>query len=124
MPLAGLLLGLLGLALALLYTLLGQVEIQPVGRHLPEDGSVFQFGPAQVLGASVFHRSSLSLAFVNKKPVVPGHVLVVPDRPVASMEQLKEEEVTDLFLLVQKVDTFLQRHYSVDSTTISIQSKC
>ena len=116
----GLVLGLLGPALALLYILLGQVEIQPASCHLPEDGSVFQFGPAEVLGASVFRRSRLSLAFVNKKPVVPGHVLVVPGRPVASMEQLREEEVTDLFLLVQKVDTFLQRHYAVDSTTISI----
>ena len=39
------------------------------------------------------------------------------------MEELEEKEVTDLFLLVQRVDVFLQKHYGVDSTTISIQSK-
>ena len=41
---------------------------------LPADSSVFEFGPAKVLGHSVFYRSSLSVAFVNKKPVVPGRI--------------------------------------------------
>ena len=60
---------------------------------------------------------------MNKKPVVTGHVLVVPKRAVAKLEDLGPSEVTDLFLLVQKVDIFLQRHYVVDSTTISVQSE-
>ena len=44
---------------------------------LPADSSVFEFGPAKVLGHSVFYRSSLSVAFVNKKPVVPGNLLML-----------------------------------------------
>ena len=67
--------------------------------------------------------SPLSLAFVNKKPVVEGHLLVVPRRAVDRLELLEEREVTDLFLMVQKVDKFLQRLYKVSSTTISIQSR-
>ena len=74
-------------------------------------------------GAAVFRQSVLSLAFVNKKPVVPGHVLIVPRRCVAKLEELEAEEVTDLFLLVQEVERFLERHLGVDSTTISIQSR-
>jgi len=103
--------------------LYGQVEIRSLSNNdLPEDGEIFNFGPAKVRGASTFRRTPLSLAFVNKKPVVAGHVLVVPRRAVARMEELEEKEVTDLFLLVQRVDVFLQRHYGVDSTTISIQN--
>jgi len=103
--------------------LYGQVEIRSLNNNdLPEDGEIFNFGPAKVRGASIFRRTPLSLAFVNKKPVVVGHVLVVPRRSVARMEELEEREVTDLFLLVQRVDVFLQRHYGVDSTTISIQN--
>ena len=67
--------------------------------------------------------SPLSLTFVNKKPVVEGHLLVVPRRGVDKLELLEEREVTDLFLMVQKVDKFLQRLYEVSSTTISIQSR-
>jgi len=106
--------------------LYGQVEIRSLKNRqdLPEDDEIFNFGPtAKVRGASTFHRTPLSLAFVNKKPVVEGHVLVVPRRAgVARLEELEEKEVTDLFLLVQRVDGFLQKHYGVDSTTISIQN--
>jgi len=103
--------------------LYGQVEIRSLNSHdLPEDDEIFNFGPAKVRGASTFRRTPLSLAFVNKKPVVEGHVLVVPRRAVARLEELEEKEVTDLFLLVQRVDVFLQKHYGVDSTTISIQN--
>ena len=118
----------LGLLFALLafiagYHFSGQVEIRVNKHDLPEDGEIFNFGPAKVRGASIFRRTALSLAFVNKKPVVSGHVLVVPRREVARLDELEEKEVTDLFLLVQRVDVFLQRHYGVDSTTISIQSE-
>ena len=119
----------LGLFFALLafiagYHFSGQVEIRSLNSHdLPEDDEIFNFGPAKVRGASTFHRTPLSLAFVNKKPVVEGHVLVVPRRAVARLEELEEKEVTNLFLLVQRVDVFLQKHYGVDSTTISIQSE-
>ena len=119
----------LGLLCALLafitgYLLSGQVEIRKLNSHdLPEDDEIFNFGPAKVKGSSTFRRTPLSLVFVNKKPVVNGHVLAVPRRSVARLEELEDKEVTDLFLLVQRVDVFLQRHYGVDSTTISIQSE-
>ena len=119
----------LGLLFALLafiagYLFSGQVEIRSLNSHdLPEDDEIFNFGPAKVRGASTFRRTPLSLAFVNKKPVVEGHVLAVPRRAVARLEELEEKEVTNLFLLVQRVDVFLQKHYGVDSTTISIQSE-
>lgn len=115
---------LLCLALAALLILPGQVEIQgPAAASLPAHDEVFMFGPARVLGASVVASSPLSLTFVNKKPVVEGHLLVVPRRGVDKLELLEEREVTDLFLMVQKVDKFLQRLYEVSSTTISIQSR-
>lgn len=116
----------LGLLCLVLYHLFGQVEIRPdqdTLLPLPADDSIFNFGPAKVRGASVFRQSSLSLAFVNAKPVVAGHVLVVPRRGVPQLQELSPEEVADLFGLVQKVDLFLQRFYGVDSTTISIQSE-
>ena len=59
----------------------------------------------------------------EKKPVVEGHVLVSPLRNVPKLADLSQEEVSDLFLLVQTVETFLEKYYGVSSTTISIQSE-
>jgi len=83
---------------------------------------VFSFGPAKVPGLSIFYRTPLTVAFVNKKPVVEGHFLVSPVRSVEKLSGLTEEEVTDLFKVVQKVEGFVQKYYGVDSSTVSIQN--
>lgn len=51
----------------------------------------------------IFFSSRLSHALVNLKPIVPGHVLVIPQRIVPRIADLKSEEVSDLFLSVQRV---------------------
>ena len=92
---------------------------QTVPDHQQPD---FAFGPVSVPGGATFLTSALSVAFVNKKPVVEGHVLVSPVRKVAQLAELNQQEVSDLFLLVQAVEKFLEKFYNVNSTTISIQS--
>ena len=108
--------------------LYGRVSLLQLGAAAEgekENGdSVFNFGPFTVPGAAVFMRSAQAVAFVNKKPVVEGHVLVSSSRSVPQLGDLSAEEAADLFKLVQKVDSFVQSYYKVDSTTISIQSKC
>ena len=90
---------------------------------LPDDSHMFNFGPVTVPGAAIFMKSRHAVAFVNKKPVVPGHVLVTSARVSPMLSDLSAEEAADLFKLVQKVDKFVQEFYNVDSTTISIQSR-
>ena len=62
-------------------------EVRPLSDRicLPEDDFVFKFGPVTVPGAAIFMRSEHSVAFVNKKPVVEGHVLVSSNRMVAQV---------------------------------------
>lgn len=55
------------------------------------------FGPWTVHGSEVFCESDLSYAFVNLKPVVPGHVLVSSKRVVPRFLDLSDEESTDLW---------------------------
>ena len=52
----------------------------------------------------IFYETSKSFAFVNLKPVLPGHVLVSPIRVVPHFEDLTLEEVSDLFQTAQKVE--------------------
>lgn len=52
----------------------------------------------------IFYETSKSFAFVNLKPVLPGHVLVSPIRVAPLFEDLTQEEVSDLFQTAQKVE--------------------
>jgi bis(5'-adenosyl)-triphosphatase len=59
----------------------------------------------------VFHTTPLCYALVNIKPILPGHVLVVPFRKVPRMTDLTANEITDLFTTVQKVQSMLAKRY-------------
>ncbi len=48
--------------------------------------------------SQVFYSTELSFAFVNIKPLLPGHVLVSPVRVVARLADLTDAEVADLFV--------------------------
>ena len=52
--------------------------------------------------ANIFYESKLSFAFVNLKPVVPGHVLVSPKRVEPHFSKLTYDELSDLMHTVQK----------------------
>jgi bis(5'-adenosyl)-triphosphatase len=69
----------------------------------------------------VFHLSRLSIAIVNLKPLLPGHVLVSPRRVVPRFNDLSAAEVQDLFLTVHRVSRMVERVYGASSLNIAIQ---
>lgn len=90
----------------------------------PEQASAsFAFGPsATVQPFQIFARTPFSVAFVNHRPVLPGHVLVSPLRSGAKrLSDLTPEELLDFFSLVQKVQTAGERMNGANSSTIAIQ---
>ncbi|CAE6421429.1 unnamed protein product [Rhizoctonia solani] len=68
-----------------------------------------------------FIRSRLSFGIVNLKPIVPGHVLVVPYRAVPRLSDLTHEEIADVFHTVQKVGDVVQKEYKAEGLTIACQ---
>ncbi|KAF7368876.1 Hit domain protein [Mycena venus] len=68
-----------------------------------------------------FYRSSLSYAIVNLKPIVPGHVLVLPTRHVPRLADLSEPELASLMSAVQKVGSVIERVYGADALTVACQ---
>jgi len=69
----------------------------------------------------VFYTSPLSRAFVNLKPLLPGHVLVTPTRCVARLHELSTEEFEDLVVTAREVQHMLEAHYGVSSAMLGIQ---
>ena len=66
-------------------------------------------------------RTNTQYAFVNLKPVVPGHVLVSPRRCSPRLAGLSPAEVTDLFSLAARVGAAVEPHYRASSLTLAVQ---
>ncbi|KAJ7263090.1 diadenosine tetraphosphate asymmetrical hydrolase [Mycena rebaudengoi] len=82
-------------------------------------GSLF-FSTIEVT-RQAFYRSSLSYAIVNLKPLVPGHVLVLPSRHVSRLADLSEPELSSLMRAVQQVGSVIERVYGADGLTVACQ---
>lgn len=82
----------------------------------------FAFGQVSIPADHVVIESPLSYVSVNKKPVLPGHLLVMPKRPGATrLSDLCSEEVADLFVLAQKAQRLTEVHFECPSSTMTIQ---
>ncbi|XP_041518602.1 bis(5'-adenosyl)-triphosphatase isoform X3 [Microtus oregoni] len=81
----------------------------------------FRFGQHLIKPSVVFLKTELSFALVNRKPVVPGHVLVCPLRPVERFRDLRPDEVADLFQVTQRVGSVVEKHFQGTSITFSMQ---
>ncbi|KAH7885993.1 HIT-like domain-containing protein [Phlebopus sp. FC_14] len=68
-----------------------------------------------------FYRTTLSYAIVNLKPIVPGHVLVIPTRPVPRLTDLTTPELTSLITSVQDVGRVVEKAYGGDGLTVACQ---
>ena len=111
------------------HDLYGHIKVQA----LEEDGEAgsssstqepkesFTFAHVQVPASAVFYESQLSYAFVNRKPVLPGHVLVCPLRKVARFGKLTSQEVSDLWQTAQLVSRVIEKQLKATSLSFSIQ---
>lgn len=98
-------------------------------------GGVLRFGPFKLDPRQVFlvSRSGLSAALVNLKPLVPGHVLVIPTRPhgggpgspggkdVGRYADLTREEAEDLWDTVRQVQRLVLPCYAAPASQIGLQ---
>jgi histidine triad (HIT) family protein len=53
--------------------------------------------------ADVVYRDDVAVAFLDRRPLFPGHVLVVPVRHVATLPDLDAADVAPFFAVVQRI---------------------
>ncbi len=68
--------------------------------------------------ALILLRSSSNYLVLNKFPYNPGHLLAVPYREVADLEDLSEEESSDLMATITKGKQIVQRAFQPDGFNI------
>ena len=79
------------------------------------------FGHIALPASQVFGMTSLSFCSVNLKPFAPGHVLVLPRRPVPTLDRLREEEMADLMRLTHRVVKMIKHCYHTQAVTVAVQ---
>jgi len=80
-----------------------------------------RFGNFEIAQSQIFHTTNLSAAFVNLKPIVPGHVLVIPKRVVVRLKDLTTEECDDLFQTVRLVESKIEAKFGASACNVAIQ---
>lgn len=75
-----------------------------------------------IVNKQVFYKSQHCYALVNLKPLVKGHVLLVPNDPKkVRFNDLSDEESVDYMRSLQIISRFLVWEYKADSLNIAIQ---
>jgi len=84
--------------------------------------AAYRFGDVIIPAEHVVLKSRLTYVIVNRKPVLPFHLLVIPlRRSVLRMADLSCEESADFFNVVGKAQMLVERVTGATSSTISIQ---
>lgn len=58
------------------------------------------------------------LAFLDIKPVHPGHVLVIPKKHVANFEEIEEGDLTAMIFAVKKIGKSLKERLNYESYNV------
>ena len=68
----------------------------------------------------VLYRGRSALVMLNLFPYNTGHLMVVPFKHVPSLEQLSNEELTELFVMVKRCLKLLRRVYKPDGFNVGV----
>lgn len=70
--------------------------------------------------AHILARNAGAIAFLDVAPIAPGHCVVVPTSHRQFVGDLLQDEVGDVFTLVQRVERAAQRAVGAEAATIAI----
>ena len=68
----------------------------------------------------IVHRSTTCFVILNSYPYASGHLLVLPYREVANLEDLTADEAIDLWSLVTRATVALRASHSPDALNVGI----
>ncbi len=90
-------------------------------RQQAEGGGPFYFATIRIDPSSIFAQTVHSVAFVNLRPLVPGHVLVSPRRAVKRLCELTPTEATDLWRTVRSVQATVEIAHGARASELGVQ---
>jgi histidine triad (HIT) family protein len=74
-------------------------------------------------GAHLVHEDENALAFLDVRPLFPGHVLLVPREHVETLADLPASQVTPIFLFAQRLATAVETAMQAEGTFVAINNR-
>lgn len=78
---------------------------------------------AGAVDALVVGESTAALAFLDHRPVFPGHTLVIPRAHADTLTDLPTDEVEPFFTFVQRIARAVERGLGADGTFVAMNNK-
>lgn len=75
------------------------------------------------MSALVVAETDEAVAFLDARPVFPGHTLVIPRDHVATLADLPQNQLAPYFGFVQKMANAVESGMSADGTFVAINNK-
>jgi histidine triad (HIT) family protein len=69
------------------------------------------------------YEDDMSVAFLDHRPILPGHVLLVPKTHYATLGDLPAEQVGPLFLAAQRLSGAVEKGLHADGSFVAINIK-
>ena len=76
----------------------------------------------EIIKRQIFGETRQFHFFYNHKPVLPGHLLIVPKRHIETILDMNESELAELGLLMKKLSSVLMTAYGCDGIDMSLQN--
>jgi histidine triad (HIT) family protein len=73
--------------------------------------------------AEIVWRGDNAVAFLDHRPLFPGHVLLVPAEHIAAIAELPAAQVGPLFQAAQKLENAVERALEAEGTFIAINNR-
>jgi histidine triad (HIT) family protein len=72
--------------------------------------------------AEIVWRDDVSVGFLDKRPLFPGHVLLVPVQHVKTLADLPANQVGPLFQAAQRLETAVESAMRAEGTFIAVNN--
>jgi histidine triad (HIT) family protein len=72
--------------------------------------------------ADVVYRDQVAVAFLDRRPLFPGHVLVVPARHVDTLPDLEMADVAPFFAVVQRISSAVPKVLGAQGTFVAVNN--
>ena len=78
---------------------------------------------AHALPAAIVFEDSASLAFLDHRPLFPGHVLLIPKQHYETLAELPAAEIPQFFANVQRLAGAVERAMEAEGSFVAINNR-
>jgi histidine triad (HIT) family protein len=74
------------------------------------------------IAADLVYQDDLAVAFLDHRPLFPGHVLLIPRRHVTTLADLPAQDVGAFFQAAQRLELAVERGMAADGSFVAINN--